>query len=244
MRCSSAVMTWPKSATGWPRAGSPAIASATAPPTKPQASARSRPPHWRFRPSPCRPWPSGLSVAGLIFRAPERAGPPPSFGQLGLASPVAALAVRRNPATAARPALQRPPAACWPRSTAPILPNIMQPSRHSYGMRADIPTLTQRCVRRGCARCHYERGRRPLNVAPLVPATSWPLPQQEFANLIGLRRVLSRPGAWTAHLGRARLAALEDGACRYEGNRYGHCDANGGNDRDKNVMEGLHVDGH
>jgi len=72
----------------------------------------------------------------------------------------------------------------------------------------------------------------------------WLLSQQELANLISLRRVLSRHSPWVAGLGRTLLAALEDGACRHECNRDGHCDANGGNDRDKYVMKGLHADGH
>jgi hypothetical protein len=72
----------------------------------------------------------------------------------------------------------------------------------------------------------------------------WLLSQQQFANLISLGRVLSRHSAWVARLGRTLLAALEDGACRRERNRDGHCDANGRNDRDKYVMKGLHVDGH
>jgi hypothetical protein len=70
------------------------------------------------------------------------------------------------------------------------------------------------------------------------------LPQQELANLVTRRRVVSRHIARAVGLGRALLTALVDGACRNERNRDGHCDANGGNDRNKYVMEGLHGDGH
>jgi hypothetical protein len=73
---------------------------------------------------------------------------------------------------------------------------------------------------------------------------TWLLPQQEFASLVSLRRVLSRHSALAAGVGCTGLTAVVDGACRHQRNRDGHCDANGSNDRDKYVMKGLHADGH
>jgi hypothetical protein len=56
--------------------------------------------------------------------------------------------------------------------------------------------------------------------------------------------VLSRPGHWAAGLGHARLVALEDSAGRHDRYRNGHGEANGGDERDEYVLQGLDADAH
>lgn len=77
-------------------------------------------------------------------------------------------------------------------------------------------------------------------------ASSRVLPQDELARVVALRRVLGRSGVRVnvAELASLRLAPRSECANSDEGERHGDGDADGGDDRNDGVLQGLHADGH